>query len=110
MPHSFGTDAAILLDSGFERHGAEETTDEDYHIHPDDVAKGAHDGKTVIYQCRETITHNGQQHQHVRVGGQGAERTELVLGGDVLVVIFLRGLDADELDIEDGEEDGNERF
>ena len=29
-------------------------------------------------------------------------------GGDVLVVIFLRGLDADELDIEDGEEDGDD--
>ena len=106
VTHGLGADLAVLLPSGFQRHRAKEAADQDHHVHPHDVAEGAHDGEAVFHQCGEAVADGGQQHQHVDVGGHGAERAVLLLLTGEAVTVFLRRFHAHHLHIDHAEEDG----
>ena len=106
MAHGLFADLAVLFEAGFQRHCAQKAADKDDHVHPHDVAEGTHDGKAVGHQGRHAVTHGGQQHQHVRVGGQGAERTVLLLLAVDVVAVLLRRLDAHGLHVGHAQQDG----
>ena len=90
-----------------QRERAENAADEDDHIDPEDIAEGAHDGKAVGDDRGEAVADQREQHEHVDVGRHGLKGAVLALVAGRFVAELVRRLYAHELDIRDGEEDGD---
>ena len=106
--HRAEADRFVGFEAHAERQRAEDAAEDDDEIDPEDVAEGAHDGKAVFHHGGEAVAHEGEDDEHVNIGGERLEGAVFSLLGSALVAKFLRRLHADELDIGNGEQDGDE--
>lgn len=106
--HCAKADCLVGFEAHAKRQRAEDTAENDDQIDPEDVAEGTHDGKTVFHHGGEAVAHEGENDEHVNIGGERLEGTVFALLRGALVAKFLRRLYADELDIGNGEQNGDE--
>lgn len=101
-------DLFVGLEVHAQRERAEDAAHEDDKVDPEDVAECAHDGKAVFDDGGEAVADEREQHEHVDVRRHGLERAVLALMVGAFIAEFVRSLHADELDIRNGEKDGDE--
>ena len=101
-------DLFVGLEVHAQRERAEDAAHKDDKVDPEDVAEGAHDGKAVFHDSGEAIADEGKEHEHIDVRRHGLEGAVPALMRGAFVAEFIGGLHTDELDIRNGEEDGDE--
>ena len=101
-------DGFIGLEVHAQRERAEDAAHEDDEVDPENVAERAHDGKAIFDDGGEAVADEREQHEHVDVRRHGLEGAVLALMLAAFIAEFIGRLDADELDVHNGEEDGDE--
>ena len=101
-------DVPILAELHADGRSTQQTADQNHHVHPDNVAEGAHDGEAVGHQRREAVAHRRQQDQHIHIRRKRLKRAVLPRAPVKVIAVLLRGLDLHQLDISHREQDSDQ--